>query len=196
MSRFLLAVLFCASPLAASQANAQSDSVFAVTLSGNSLLRVNVDGNVGVGISNPSQRLTVSGGVQADSARLARVRFDDGSSVSSMLITPTPANYGTDWSDFGNGYTPVHSYKDPFGIVHIEGTAWYTGNSTSSSAALTLPVGQRPSGAITTVVYGANGLMMVTMLSSGVVNVRYYSGATLESSALVSFTGITFLAAP
>jgi hypothetical protein len=195
MFRSLIVLLICGSTLAPLCAHAQSDSVFAVSQSGTSLLRVNTDGNVGIGISNPSQRLTVNGGVQADSARVARVRFDDGSSVSSMLITPTPANYLSDWSDFGNGYTPVVSYKDPFGIVHLEGTAWYTGNSTSSSGALTLPVGQRPAGAMTVLAYGANGTMMVTILSSGGVNIRYYSGATLESSALISFTGITFLAA-
>jgi hypothetical protein len=180
--------------LVSTRADAQTDSVFAVSRLGASLLRVNVDGNVGIGNSSPSQRLTVSGGVQADSARVSRVRFDDGSSVSTMLITPTPANYATDWSDFGNGYTSVVSYKDPFGIVHLEGTAWYTGNSTSSSVALTLPAGQRPAGAMTVLAYGANGTMMVTILSSGAVNIRYYSGATLESSALISFTGITFLA--
>jgi hypothetical protein len=195
MSRSLVALLFCGSILAPVCAHAQSDSVFAVSKSGVSLLRVNVDGNVGVGTSNPSHRLTVNGGVKADSVRATRVRFDDGSSASTMLITPTPANYLSDWSDFGNGYTPVISYKDPFGIVHLEGTAWYTGNSTSSSGALTLPAGQRPAGALTVLAYGANGTMMITILSSGVVNIRYYSGATLESSALVSFTGITFLAA-
>jgi hypothetical protein len=195
MSRLLFAFVLCGSVLASSRADAQSDSVFAVSQSGASLLRVNVDGNVGIGISTPSQRLTVNGGVQADSARVSRVRFDDGSSVSSMLITPTPANYGSDWSDFGNGYTSVVSYKEPLGIVHLEGTAWYTGNSTSSSVALTLPAGQRPAGALSMLAYGANGTMMVTILSSGAVSVRYYSGATLESSALISFTGITFLAA-
>jgi hypothetical protein len=196
MLRSLIALVFCGSMLAPARAYAQADSVFAVSRAGASLLRVNVDGNVGVGTSNPGQRLTVNGGVQADSARVARVRFDDGSSVSSMLITPSPANYAADWSDFGNGYSAVISYKDPFGIVHLEGTAWYTGNSTSSSVALTLPAGQRPGGAHSVLAYGANGTMMVTILSSGVVNVRYYSGATLESSALVSFTGITFLAVP
>jgi hypothetical protein len=195
MNRMLRTALFCALVFAPAGAHAQTDSVFAVSRAGTSLLRVNTDGNVGIGISNPSQRLTVNGGVQADSARVARVRFDDGSSVSSMLITPTPANYGVDWSDFGNGYTSVVSYKDPFGIVHLEGTTWYTGNSTTSSVALTLPAGQRPAGAMTVLAYGANGTMMVTILSSGAVNVRYYSGATLESSALVSFTDITFLAA-
>jgi hypothetical protein len=196
MPRSLLAIALCGVMLATSTASAQSDSVLAVSRAGLSLLRVNADGNVGIGISNPAQRLTVAGGIKADSARVKHVRFDDGSSVSSMRIVPTPATYLLDWSDFGNGYTGVTSYKDPFGIVHLEGTAWYTGNSTSSSGALTLPAGQRPAGALTMLCYGANGTMMVTILSSGVVNVRYYSGATLESSALISFTGITFLAAP
>src|SRR5690349_4042583 len=89
----LLAAL--SSPLRAQS----QDSAFAVSRGGQSLFRVNTNGNVGVGVSNPSQRLTVdggvmadsatvqslrvSGGVQADSVSVSRVRFPDGGEITS-----------------------------------------------------------------------------------------------------------------
>jgi hypothetical protein len=63
------------------------DSVFAVSHSGNSLLRVNVDGKVGVGTSDPQSRLHVHGAIRSDSAGFV---FPDNTTLEtrpSLIIT-------------------------------------------------------------------------------------------------------------
>jgi hypothetical protein len=62
--------------------SAQADSALAITRGGASLLRVNIDGRVGVGTSDPQQRLHVAGTVRADSG----VVFGDGSVQSSAAV--------------------------------------------------------------------------------------------------------------
>ncbi|HEX9937073.1 MAG TPA: tail fiber domain-containing protein [Longimicrobium sp.] len=74
------ALLLGCAAAAPAAARAQTDSVFAVTRSGESFLRVNVDGKVGIGTSTPDRRLTVNGSLRADSVvATAGVKFPDGS---------------------------------------------------------------------------------------------------------------------
>src|SRR5688500_12408770 len=113
-------VLVAAALAAPAAAQAPADSVFAVTRAGSSLFRVNVNGNVGVGVSDPTRRLTVDGGVLADSATVNQVRFADGSFVESMRITPIAAPYAAGWADNTiGGYAGLTYYKDPAGVVHL-----------------------------------------------------------------------------
>jgi hypothetical protein len=122
----------------------QADSVFTVSKAGKSLLRVNVDGNVGIGTSTPSQRLTVDGGVKADSATLKLVRFADGSTLSSGSATFLLPSYN---AGFGFGRidsAPLVFYKDSNGIVHFDGFLHRDYHNTHYSVAFTLPPGYRP----------------------------------------------------
>ena len=50
--------------------------------------------------------------------------------------------FSNGWSDYGSGYTPAAFWKDPFGVVHIQG--FITGGSVGATA-FTLPVAYRPS---------------------------------------------------
>jgi hypothetical protein len=195
MSRLLLVILFSAVALSPATARAQSDSVFAVSRSGTSLLRVNVDGNVGVGTSDPRQRLTVNGGVQADSASVSRVRFADGSSVSSMRITPLSASYAAGWQNFST-FTPMSYYLDPAGIVHLEGAALYTGSGGQvSTLFFVLPEGYRPARNQLAAV-ASDQPVIVVIRSNGNVTVEQPSTGGISSGTLLSLTGTAFLAAP
>lgn len=195
MNRILRTALFCALALAPAGAHAQqSDSVFAVSRLGVSLLRVNVDGNVGVGTSSPSQRLTVSGGVRADSVQVTRVRFDDGSSVSSMSITTFPPTFEADWSDFSQGgFTQPRYFKDPSGIVHLEGVAIY-GGSSSPSTMFYLPSGYRPNATQVTLAVNLQSGQVVEVVINpdGAVRIFPLAGNSI-ANALVSLTGVQFL---
>src|SRR5688572_10994513 len=57
-----------------------ADSAFAVSVGGQSFFRVNVDGRVGIGTSDPDStvRLHVVGNIKADSVKVNAVRFSDG----------------------------------------------------------------------------------------------------------------------
>jgi hypothetical protein len=86
---FLLAILCLAVP---GWARAQTpDSVLAVTRSGASLLRVNVDGKVGIGTSNPSRRLSVAGTISATDT----ITTDIGVKFPDATVQVTAADSGT-----------------------------------------------------------------------------------------------------
>jgi hypothetical protein len=72
------------------------DSVLAVTRSGASLLRVNVDGKVGIGTSNPSRRLSVAGTISATDtiATDVGVKFPDGTVQVTAADTGTSVMVG------------------------------------------------------------------------------------------------------
>lgn len=194
MNRIVRTALFCVVVLAPAVAHAQSDSVFAVSHAGASLLRVNVDGNVGVGTSSPAQRLTVSGGVRADSALVTRVRFDDGSSLASTSITTVAPTFEADWDNFTQGgFTQARFFKDLSGVIHLEGVAIYSGTS-SPSTVFYLPSGYRPSASQVTIAMNLQSGQPVEVVINpdGAVRIFPLSGGTI-ANALISFTGVQFL---
>jgi uncharacterized coiled-coil protein SlyX len=91
--RQLMLVLACALAVpAAARAQTVPDSVLAVTKNSATLLRVNVDGKVGIGTSTPDRRLTVNGSVGADSVAVTSgIHFNDG----SVQTTAAVSNSGT-----------------------------------------------------------------------------------------------------
>jgi hypothetical protein len=194
MNRMLRAALFCALVLVPAGAHAQTDSVFAVSRLGVSLLRVNVDGNVGIGTSSPGQRLTVIGGIRADSVLVTRIRFDDGSSLSSTSITTFTPTFEPDWSIFTQGgFAEARYYKDLSGIVHLEGLVWYQGSS-SPSTAFYLPAGYRPNASHVALALNLQNSQPVQVVINpdGAVRIFPLSGGTI-AQALVSLTGVQFL---
>jgi hypothetical protein len=194
MIRFSHALLLAALLLVPEAAHAQADSVFAVSRSGASLLRVNVDGNVGVGTSSPAQRLTVNGGVRADSALVTTVRFDDGSSLSSTSVPTYTPTLEADWDVFTQGgFTQIRYFRDLSGVVHLEGVAIYSGSS-SPSTVLYLPAGFRPSASQVTTALNLQSATVVEIVINpdGAVRVFPLSGGTILN-ALISFTGVHFL---
>ncbi|HEX8390912.1 MAG TPA: tail fiber domain-containing protein [Longimicrobium sp.] len=97
MKSLNLALLAAALAAVPSVAAAQSaDSVFAVSKSGSSLLRVNTNGNVGVGTSTPDRRLTVNGSVGADSVAVSSaVVFPDGTVQTTAAVAASGTSSNT-----------------------------------------------------------------------------------------------------
>lgn len=129
MMRIAAIATLCASAAAAQQ----PDSVFAVSRSGQSLLRVNADGNVGIGDSAPGQRLSVRGGVKADSVTVRTIRVDsvvvvhirqpNGQPIFGVpaTITPTTEPGWNGYAVSGVGNTSLVIFKDAQGVVHMSG---------------------------------------------------------------------------
>ncbi|HEX6750739.1 MAG TPA: tail fiber domain-containing protein [Longimicrobium sp.] len=86
--RAILPALLCAAAVpAAARAQVVPDSVVAVTKNGETLLRVNVDGRVGIGTSTPDRKLTVNGSVGADSVVAASgFKFPDGTVQTTAAV--------------------------------------------------------------------------------------------------------------
>jgi hypothetical protein len=181
-SILIAAVAAASAPLAAS--GQAADSVLAISRNGASLLRVNVDGNVGIGNPSPGQRLTVNGGVQADSISVQRVRFGDGTSLTTTGITTFTPSFGAGWASAATaGCSPAGNaetvyYKDVNGIVHIEGDVRRI--SGGAPLLMTLPVGYRPRGAmtfrITAPCSNSAGTAYVRIYASGEVYVAGWDG--------------------
>ena len=86
LRKLLVAVAAAAAlPAAAWAQTTPPDSVVAVTRSGQTFLRVNVDGKVGIGTSTPDRRLTVNGTIGATDtiATGVGIRFPDGTLQTS-----------------------------------------------------------------------------------------------------------------
>jgi hypothetical protein len=99
-------------------------------------------------------------------------------SVTSIKLAPLEAYHqvGTSAIPFENGwhdvagYAPARFYKDPFGVVHLEGLI--TGGG--ASFAFTLPKGYRPGANHEwpiAVGSGGSGMPVATIFSSGAVQV-------------------------
>lgn len=98
----------------------------------------------------------------------------------------TVTAFTNSWVNYGSGYTSAAYWKDPFGMVHIEGLIK---SGSVGSAAFTLPLGYRPA---TNLVFGveSNG-------AHGRLDVNT-SGTVVPSSpsnnAWVQLDGINFYA--
>ena len=90
----LLALLALAAVPAAARAQTVPDSVLAVTRSGQSILRANVDGKVGIGTSTPDRKLTVNGTIAAADTIVSAVgfKFPDGSVQTTAAVSAGPAS--------------------------------------------------------------------------------------------------------
>lgn len=122
---------------------AQQDSVFIIQRNEQTLMRVNANGNVGIGVPMPLVKLHILGGLAADSIRTGSVRFSDGSALTTAApATRHQAVYGSGWGS-SPGELPVTFMKDQNGVVYLQGTAATTG--TAGRTVFTLPEGYRPS---------------------------------------------------
>jgi hypothetical protein len=63
--------------------------------------------------------------------------------VHAVGTTGNPA-FGTNWANLGGGFQTTDFYKDPLGIVHLEGDLQHTGNGNGETV-FTLPAGYQPS---------------------------------------------------
>jgi hypothetical protein len=187
---FLVIATVAALPLTSVSAFAQQDSVLAVTRTGESLLRVNVDGNVGIGISQPTQKLQVVGGVLADSANLGLLRFGDSTRIITAKVALLEPAFVSGWSH-GSGMWPSAGYaKDNSGFVRLDGSVVKTAGG---NAIMTLPEGYRPRGFMVFPVYNSNsyptpGWIIIEV--SGLVTFQQ----TTAAPGTVMLTGISFLA--
>jgi hypothetical protein len=106
--------------------------------------------------------------------------------IQSLVVEPKQSpTFQNSWVDFGVSFAPAKYYKDPFGIVHLEGLIK---NGASGSPAFTLPAGYRPSAEEIFTSFSNAGLASVNVNFAGQV---IPSGGT----GYLSISGITFRAA-
>ena len=96
-----------------------------------------------------------------------------------------PAYQGS-WGAAGGGDESVSFYKDPWGVVHIQGNARISNPTTGTI--FTLPAGYRPAGTIYFAAYGHyGGAALIQILSDGEVKLDV-------SNDYVGLSNITFRA--
>lgn len=178
---------------------AQQDSVFVVKSAGETLLRVNEDGNVGIGIPIPTQKLHVGGGITADSAKLNRIRFSDDTEITTAAPAVHAPAFAAGWENAGTffslSWAPAAYLKDNSGLVRFDGAVRRT--SGTGDLIMTLPVGFRPRGTtlIRVLNYGSGARHdgMIVIYETGNVHFLGIEGA---APAVVLLNSISFLPAP
>lgn len=125
------------------------------------------DGNVGIGTTNPSEKLVVSGGLTVlQQEGWQNVSFQNG------------------WQNYGGTFNTAGYFKDSQGVVHLKGLVR---NGAIGTTIFTLPTGYRPAGReLQVVATNPNTAGRVDILSDG--NVQAVAG----NSGWLSLDGITF----
>ena len=107
--------------------------------------------------------------------------------AATVVGTPGAPAYATGWESPGFGDEGVSFYKDPWGVVHIQGNARISTPTTGTI--FTLPAGHRPAGTIYFAAYGHyGGAALIQILSDGEVKV------VDVSNDYVGLSNITFRA--
>jgi len=95
------------------------------------LMVIQGNGNVGIGIVAPTEKLEVNGNIKLS-----------GSIIQEAWQNATLVN---NWTNFGSGYATAQYYKDKEGIIHIKGVVQGGGLNLAATAIFNLPAGYRPS---------------------------------------------------
>jgi len=121
----------------------------------------------------------------------------DGATFTTALPSSCPSSTPPVWQSVAAN--PVRYYRDPFGFVHLEGTAKVClGTATAQAIIFTLPAGYRPAGAIEfPVVYGGNpnppySLVDRVEISSGALKIL----TAVPETRTVDLSGIAFRCGP
>lgn len=152
-----------------------------------------------------------------------RMDFDDGESKNVVImkmrsvlaagsgstLTPsTDAIYGTSMADYqtaASSLVPadgVRFWRDPFGIVHLQGAAKWTGvvaNLTNTNRILGLPIGYRPMYDCRFVIAcnGGTGttapLAKIVVQQNGNIDLEGYTSQA-AAAACMDLSGVSFLA--
>lgn len=96
----------------------------------------------------------------------------------------TVTAFTNSWVNYGSGETAAAYWKDPFGIVHLEGLIK---SGSVGSAAFTLPLGYRPAANVVFGVESNNSHGRVDVDTSGNVTPK-----TPSNNAHVQLNGINF----
>ena len=95
--------------------------------------------------------------------------------------------FGTGWSNVGGSFQTAGFYKDPFGVVHLQGDVKSTG---ASSTIFVLPPGYCPTAVENFPVYGNGGTAAGIAIRQSDCNVVLVAGDT----SFIGLGGITFRA--
>jgi hypothetical protein len=88
----------------------------------------------------------VSGGALADSVTTGRIRFPDGSSITSVAPTPVAATLAAGVTNYSATYPSFNHRRDAHGTVYLSGLVTCSGCAGDMGGFLltTLPAGFRP----------------------------------------------------
>lgn len=120
------------------------DKIFSVR-NGSSTGRIEVFANGQVRTSNGATSSWSLEGIEFDVGTPAPMAVPVPETIKLIGGTGQPA-FQNGWINIGGGRLPAGFYKDPFGIVHVQGTL--NGLSATNHTAFTLPVGYRPPGQV------------------------------------------------
>jgi len=118
-------------------------------------------------------------------AGTAIISWDEGNDRLDLIQEGwTAASYSNSWVDFGSGFAGAQYYKDPNGVVHIQGLV--KSGSAGNATIFTLPAGYRPQERLMFATYVMTGVARLDINSDGTV-VMPTGGSTTWSSISCSF---------
>lgn len=114
--------------------------------------------------------------------------------ILSVQEAWTAPSLGTDWSNYGSGFSTAGYWKDSLGVVHLRGVLNYVG-SDSAAVAFTLPSGYRPAliGLFPAHVFNGSAFSLgrIDITTGGAVTKALPTGS-LNPTGYISLDGITF----
>ena len=156
------------------------------------LLRIENNGNVGMGVMAPAERLDVKGNIKASGNLVTGGNIQGGNiqatgnlNIGGLIAVPAPQTFFliNSWTNYGETYGNATYYKDKQSVVRLSGLVR---NGTSPLIAQ-LPPGHRPAKDLIFTVVSGLGFARLDIKANGDVRLM-----DIYSNLYVSLDGIAF----